>query len=316
MGKVNPKFIGLSQYKAPFCYELAGKHFHIIMDDGREFSLHFLDGETLQYAEKGQPYIWDSYECMKGDDTTYFVHVQPAAGKGLINYSWIIDTDARLVTLVLMEEGFDPDVPRLIRTTPFFGAIKVPGRALPDTRHHLSQRMVGKHISWHYNPGIAIQHIYHSPTCVRASGEPGVGGSGVSLAARYEQDLQSPDPDVRRAAQERIDYYNERSTYYPIYEEECFHIWINDHLNLFCFLEETMTLQHPNHEGGGGGILLLQDTERVIDVGLSFCAGEYYMCTAYGDENEIPSPLDTAPSPYDWTRLKAMPSIHWEIPEE
>ena len=35
MGKVNPKFIGLSQYKAPFCYELAGKHFHIIMDDGR-----------------------------------------------------------------------------------------------------------------------------------------------------------------------------------------------------------------------------------------------------------------------------------------
>ena len=77
-----------------------------------------------------------------------------------------------------------------------------------------------------------------------------------------------------------------------------------------------MTLQHPNHEGGGGGILLLQDTERVIDVGLSFCAGEYYMCTAYGDENEIPSPLDTAPSPYDWTRLKAMPSIHWEIPEE
>ena len=76
------------------------------------------------------------------------------------------------------------------------------------------------------------------------------------------------------------------------------------------------TLRAPNHEYGGGGILLLQDTERLVDYGLSFCAGEYYLCTAYGDENEDGDPLDTAESPYDWSKLHAMPSIHWEIPEE
>ena len=77
MGKANRKFKTLAQYKAPFNYELSGKHFHIFLDNGDEYSMFFLDGESLQYAKKGEAYIWDSYECMKGDDTTYFVHVQP-----------------------------------------------------------------------------------------------------------------------------------------------------------------------------------------------------------------------------------------------
>ena len=65
-----------------------------------------------------------------------------------------------------------------------------------------------------------------------------------------------------------------------------------------------------------GGILLLQEIDRVTDVGLSFCAGEYYMCTAYGEENEIPDPLDTAESPYDWSVLESMPSIRWPVEED
>ena len=34
MGKVNRKFYGLSQYRGPLCYELAGKKFRLVMDDG------------------------------------------------------------------------------------------------------------------------------------------------------------------------------------------------------------------------------------------------------------------------------------------
>ena len=311
MGKVNPKFIGLSQYKAAFCQELSGKHFHLVMDDGSELSLNFLDGENVQIAEKGQPYIWESYECMKGDDCTYFVHVQPVSGKGLINHTWVLDTAQRLVTFVLMEEAFDPKYPRLIRTTPHFGAIKVPGRELPKIRHHLSRKMVGRHIFWHYNPGFAIQHIYHDPITCRASA--GRIDGNDAMRSRFADMLESEDPAVRAEAEEIINRYREREKFYPFYEEECFHVWINDHLNLFCFVEENMTLRAPNHDYGGGGILLLQDTERVVDYGLSFCAGEYYLCTAYGDENEDGDPLDNAESPYDWSKLHAMPSIHWEI---
>ena len=50
MGKVNRKFPGLSQYKAPFCYELAGKTFRLVMDDGRVFALRFLDEKGVELA--------------------------------------------------------------------------------------------------------------------------------------------------------------------------------------------------------------------------------------------------------------------------
>ena len=167
MGKANPKFKSLSQYKAPFNYELSGKHFHIFLDNGSEYSLHFLDGENLQYAKTGEAYIWDSYECLKGDDTTYFVHVKPHQFEGKVNHSWIIDLAQNLVTLIITEEGMIPASERLIRVTPVFGAIKAQGRQLTEKRHSFSDRMVGRHIYWYYNPGFSIQHIYHKPTLYR-----------------------------------------------------------------------------------------------------------------------------------------------------
>ena len=297
MGEINRKFIGLSQYRAPLCYELTGRHFHAVM---------------VQIAEKGQNYVWESYECLKGDETTFFVHIMPAKGEGKINHTWIIDTEQRLVTFVLMEEGFDPKYPILIRVTPFFGAIKTPGRELPLIRHHLSRDMVGKHIFWHYNPGFAIQHIYHDAITCRAS--TGAEDSDEVMRERLSDMLSSEDPAVRAEGEESLRRYTERKKFYPFYEEECFHIWIKDNLNLFCFVEENMTLRAPNHDYGGGGILLLQNVERLVDYGLCFSAGEYYLCTAYGNENEDPDPLDTAESPYDWSEFHAMPSIRWEIP--
>ncbi len=309
------QFIGLSQYRGAFNYELAGKSFHLVMDDGKELSMVFLDGENVQIAEKGRPYIWESYECLKGDETTYLVHVRKADDP-MINMTWVLDTEQRLVTMVLMEEGYDKEFPRLIRTTPFFGAIKVPGRALPEKRHHLSARMAGKHIVWHYNPGFALQHIYHSPICCRASAGPDENGVPKDTERRFAAQLNSEDPEVRERAEKLIAMYKEREKFYPFYEEESFHIWIKDNLNLFCFVEENMTRLSPGGREGGGGILLLQEIDRVTDVGLSFCAGEYYMCTAYGEENDIPDPLDTAESPYDWSVLESMPSIRWPVEED
>ena len=308
------KFIGLSQYKAPFSYELAGKHFRIIMDDGSEYSVFFVDGETVQYAKKGEAYIFETYECLKGDDTTFFVHIQPTAGKGLINYSLILDTAQRLVTFVLMEEGYDPKYPRLIRTTPFFGAIKVPGRDLPKIRHHFTDRMVGKHIFWHYQPGYAIQHIYHSPTCIRASSGGGFASASEAIEHLINTELANAPEEVIETQRRRLASIRSRESFYPYYEEPCFHIWINEQLNLFCFLEEIMMRRAPGCDAGGGGILLLQNVERETDVGLSFCKGEYYMCTAYGEENSDPDPLDTRETIYDWACLDAMPSIRWEQP--
>ena len=313
MGEVNKKFIGLSQFKAPFNFELAGKHFHLCFDCGQDFSVQFVDGEVVQYAEKGQPYVWDTYQCLKGDDTTYLVLVEPAGHDGKLHYNLILDLEQRLCTVVTLEEGYDPEYPRLIRVTPYFGAIKLPGRELPKIRHHLDDRMVGKHIVWHYNPGFSIEHIYHTPICIRADLErPEVMGD---VKARLEAERHSDDPEIRANAEKQIAEFERRRQYYPFYEEECFHIWIKENLNLMCFLEENMNRLDPERYGGGGGILLLQDIERVTDVGTCFSGGEYYMCTAFGDENSELKELDTKPSPYDWSKFDAMPSIYWDIPK-
>ena len=317
MGRINRKFFGLSQFKAPFSYELAGKHFRLVMDSGKIYSLNFLDGKTLQWSEEGKPCRCNSYQCMKGDDTTYLVHVRLTGDDFRFTHNWVLDTEQRLVTLDLMEQQYEEGFDRLMRNIPFFGAIDVPGLPLPKIRHHLSARMAGEHIFWHYNPGHVLQHIYHAPHVIRASTGDGKTPE-ETMRTRLKDLLNSPNPEEREEAEKVIEAFHQRQLYYPIYEEPCFHVWIKENLNLFCFAEEIMCRRSPNHDQGGGGILLLQDIERLTDVGVCFNVNEYYMVSAYGDSNENGDPFDTVPSPYEeeWKILTSMPSIRWEIPEE
>ena len=216
-----------------------------------------------------------------------------------------------------MERRYDKDLERLVRNTPSFGAIDVPGLPLPAFRHHFSARMVGGHIFWHYNPGHVLQHIYHTPKAIRAS--TGDGLTPVETQRnRMKYLLESPNPEDRAEAEKSIEAFRQRETYYPIFEEPCFHVWIKENLNLFCFAEEIMCRRSPDHDQGGGGILLLQDIERLLEVGVCFNVRENYMVSAYGDSNEKGDPFDTLPTPYEeeWKILTSMPSIYWDIPEE
>ncbi len=314
------EFKGLSQFCAPLNFELGGRSFHLIMDGGEEILLNFMDGENVQIAKKGETFIWESYKALKADATTYFVHIQPAKSQDLQHFVAILDTAQSLVTTVTVDEAFDPEHPRLMRVVPGFGAIKVPGMGLPEIRHHLSDRMAGEHIVWHYNPDFSIQHIYHTPFCVRASAPPNMTRE-EQMKNRFEEQLASEDPVVREKAEEDRKNFLERQKWYPFYEEPCFHIWINDHMNLFSFVEENMTMSSPGFTEGGGGMIVLQDTERLIDMGLCFNPAnirysDTYLLTAYGKENLAGDPLDVRESPYDWSKFKCMPCHKWGIPKE
>ena len=317
MGKVNRKFPGLSQYKGPFCYELAGKKFRLVMDGGKIYTLDFADEKTLRWSEDDRPPRTDGYECLKGDDTTYLVNVPLPEDDGRVSYSWVLDTAQRLVTLDIMERRYDPEFDRLVRNTPYFGAIDAPGLPLPTIRHHLSARMAGQHIFWHYNPGHVLQHIYYSPRAIRANTGDGLTPEETERN-RMKYMLESPDPKDREEAEKSIEAYRLRDAYYPMFEEPCFHVWIKENLNLFCFVEEIMCRRSPDHDQGGGGLLLLQDIERLLEVGVGFSANGGQMVSAYGDSNEESDPFDTLPTPYpeEWKLLTSVPSIHWEIPED
>ena len=66
-----PKYDPLVQFRGPDNYELAGKNLDIIMDDGNEYYVSFLDGEKLLWSDnKGAP-VLRAYEAMKGETDLY-----------------------------------------------------------------------------------------------------------------------------------------------------------------------------------------------------------------------------------------------------
>jgi len=185
---------------------------------------------------------------------------------------------------------------------PTFGAIKVPGQPLPEKRHFFNNTMAGRRITWHYNPGFAIQHIYYKPTFYRLPKH--------NVAAINRKYAEATDPEEIKRLKVYVDRFERCKDTYPFCEEPCFHVTINDHLNLFCFCEENENEYDPLKLVGGGGIILLQDIERLTDVGLSYNVDEYYMLTAYGVEGFEPDPVESLEAPYDNTKLRTIPCIY------
>ena len=298
-----PKFDPLLQFRSPYNFELSGRDYHLVMDDGNEYSVRFLDGENLQWSENKGPYEWRRYECLKADADLYFVHiiVSTEAGKE-VHHSLILDLAQDLVTLVITEEGLLAEADRLVRVTPVFGAIKYPGKPLTEKRHFFTDRMVGRRIFWQYSSGFGKLHIYFKPTLYRL---PFV--DTESFRRRYEAEK---DPAEKERLKGFVDRFDRTKDTYPFCEEPCFHITINDHFNLFCFCEENETLADPEKAIGGGGIILLQDLDRLIQNGLGYSLGSYNMTTAYGREVFVPDEVESLDVPYDETKLKTIPCIY------
>lgn len=298
-----PKFDPLLQFRAPYNYELAGKNYHIVMDDGNKYSICFMDGENLQWAENGGNYEWRRYECLKADADLYFVHIIVSTEKGKeVHYSLILDLAQDLVTLVITEEGLLEESERLVKVTPVFGAIQYPGKPLPEKRHFFTDRMTGRRIEWHYSSNFCKMHIYYKPTLYRL---PFV--DTESFRRRYEAEQ---DPAEKERLKGFVDRFDRTAKTYPFAEEPCFHVTINDHFNLFCFCEENETLADPEHAVGGGGIILLQDLDRMIQNGIGYALGSYTMTTAYGVEKFEPDEVESLDVPYDETKLKTIPCIY------
>ncbi len=81
-------------------------------------------------------------------------------------------------------------------------------------------------------------------------------------------------------------------------------------MNLFCFCEENETLTDPEKAIGGGGLILLQDLDRMVQFGLGYSKGSYTMATAFGVESFIPDEVEALDAPYDETKLKTIPCIY------
>jgi hypothetical protein len=258
-----PVFEGMSRYRAPLNYELAGRPFTLVFDDDTRVNLKFDSGDSLTWHEKGGEPRTAYYECAKIDELTYFVNFEFDGLKPRTNITLVLDLEQNLVSKVTTRTEFDPKYPTLCENEVAFGAIARSGLPLPQARHGFTQELLGKRILWHYSPELEIIHVYYNEhrQCVTF---PEGKGWGDIPADEWNAILEA-NP----------------------YDEPAWYVKIKDHIYLVSVTEQNMARRGM----GGNSLLFLLDAERVHDVGRSFGhAGqapdyqpENYIFGAYGD---------------------------------
>jgi hypothetical protein len=106
MGNNSNKINGMrpDRYCPPLNFELAGKSFELRMDGGPDMYLTFADEATSVWREDGGRALEAGYRCLKADETTYFVSLEPAAAPPRVCISFVLDLENKLVTRVAARE--------------------------------------------------------------------------------------------------------------------------------------------------------------------------------------------------------------------
>jgi hypothetical protein len=274
--------LGLSRYRQPFNFELAGRTYKLVMDRDDDYTVRFIDGHYLEWSggENPEPQKY-YYECNKTDETLYFVNFELTGSVPRKGYTLIIDLEQRLVTLVKSRTAFRKKAPYLVDSDFDFGAIALDGYPLPRLRHGYTTDLIGKRIKWTYSPDFVIIHVYYHAHYVRAAFPP-------------------ESIDFALPTQEAKDIWAKN-----VYDEKATYIKIKTHRYLVELIEQNMA------KGGGTGnsLLFLMDTARVHDVGRSFgyardaknpaiITAENYLFAAYGDFVESDGTIEKPKSIY------------------
>ncbi|MDR1061993.1 MAG: molybdenum cofactor biosynthesis F family protein [Clostridiales bacterium] len=278
--KKKPVFEGISRYRAPLNCELAGRHFSLVMDSGRDAFVSFASGNALEWSEAGRPARRERYECAKAGSLAYFVNFELSGEKPRTNLVLILDLETRLATAVRTFTRFNERCPTLVDSEFDFGAIDMPGFPLPKKRHAYTTDLVGKRIHWHYSPEFSIVHVYYHPNYIRATFTP-----------EALERMAPPTPEQREGWLENP------------YDEKAAYVKVRDGMYIVSIVEQSMARRGLP----GNSLLFLMDTRRVHDVGRSFghtgqfggegYLPENYMFSAYGEFVRSDGELE-APPPF------------------
>ncbi len=249
------QFKGNSKYRPPLVTELAGKSFHLCMDNGDEGTLFFLNGENVMWAPLGAPSRTDPYECAKVDEDTYFVNIEMADYKPRTCITLILDLEQNLVTALFAPQGKNKKFPILVDNEFVFGAIKVDGQDLPEIRHGFTSDLVGTRIRWRYTDTFAITHCYFDANYLRAPGP-----KADDHSERAEKARKRP------------------------YDVKCRYVKIKENVYFISFIEDFSTRKDPFV---GCNLAFCCDISRLHDVGRSYGTwggvDENYIFTAVGE---------------------------------
>lgn len=160
MLKTDYEFEGMSQFRQPFCLELAGLTLHFVMDNRREYIAEFIDSHEVRWGEKDKELRTDKYDCLKVDDDVYYVNMEIAGSSPRTGYAVAIDFEEMLTTVVVARQDESGPDAYYTKTEIVFGAIRRSDGTVPTKRHCFTADKVGTAICWTYYPDFAIIHTY------------------------------------------------------------------------------------------------------------------------------------------------------------
>lgn len=241
-----PVFEGMSQFRPPLCFELVGQTVELCLDNGYDYQLFFKDRKALTFGKAEEEKKEYAYDCLKVDDTTYFVNFEMTGVTPRTGATFVLDTEQSLVTANFTTIGVNPKYPKMPYPRIIFGGIKKADGTVPTIRHGYTTDLVGKAIRWSYGT-FAVVHVYSSERYYR-----------LTIA---REDLIGREPRDPEAARER-----QRRDEMRLYEEPGDYIKIKEGIYIFNANEEMGCRER----GQGNNLFFLMNLNRMHDVGRSF----------------------------------------------
>ena len=239
----------LSVFRPPLVFELTGREFMLVFDDGYDRRLVFKDRKTLSFGPVGEEKDY-AYECLKAADRCYFVNFEDFTLRPRLGISLVLDLVQDLVTMALTHMYNNPRIPGMPSADYVFGAIQREDGTVSNLRHGYTTDLVAKSISWNYGY-FDIAHVYATEHYYRVTFTP----RGLARAYRGRPELRSGGGDSRRTPSAN-----------DIYEDYFAPIKIRDRIYLVGLLETVKA----KTRGKGSSILVLMNLDEMHDVGRSF----------------------------------------------
>ncbi len=237
---------GMSQYRPPLCFELTGREFALVMDNGYDYILRFSDREKLEFGTEGEELESYAYDCLKADDDTYFVNFELTGAVPRTGISFVLDMEQGLVTENFCTVGQNPRYPKMPKPKIIFGAIRRADGTVPAKRHGYTDDLVGRAILWSYGT-MSVVHVYSSERYYR-----------LTVSREVMERLKAEDPERYSEMQAMVGS--------RLYEEPGDYIKIKEGIYVFNANEEMAC----RDRGQGNNLFFLMNLNRMHDVGRSF----------------------------------------------
>ena len=143
---------------SPLSDVLVGKSLRIVTDQGPTLSYRFATNNRLNVAEGDGRAVEAGYGALTLDHVALFTHLVPGTQRG---YHVVVDQESGLATVFeVWFSGFTDN--REVQREIYFGYVAETGKAAPEARHALTNRIEGKGFYWRQDTGVETLELYPS----------------------------------------------------------------------------------------------------------------------------------------------------------